>query len=229
MSLSKSTYHSKLYLDFKSIHPEAHRDIVRFFDENEKAVRQLDAEEFFDLYVSYVNALFMIGKYRKYLLLVDHIIEQAIGNNIYVYHGQDIFFEMLTCKALSFLYTYEFEKAETIFRQLIRIDPQREELDRWLEQSIRRRGALIQYRSRALGVGLLIFCAMIIGVEILLIRPFYAMYVDLFEWSRNLLFLSACMIMLAGEGMHRYRSRHEARRFHKEVSNQHKSENQAPE
>lgn len=226
MSLPKSAYHSRLYLDFKAIHPEAHRDIIRFFDEHEKGIRQLDTDEFFDLYVSYVDALFVIGKYRKHLLLVDDIIEQTIRQNIYVHNGQDVFFEMLTCKGLSFLYTYEFEKAEVIFRQLIRIDPQHEEMGRWLEQSIRQQGAPIQHQSRAVGIGLLILAASIIGVEILLIRPFYEMYISRFEWSRNGFILLACSIMLAGELVHRYRSRRLARTFRDQA--QEEKDGQAP-
>jgi hypothetical protein len=207
-----------LYLDFKAIHPESHREIIRFFDENEKGIRRLDAEEFFDLYVCYVDALFVIGKYRQHLLLVDHIIEHTIRYNIFMYNGRDLFFEMLTNKGLSYLYTYEFKGAESIFRQLVQIDPEQEEIGRFLEKSIRQQGAPIQHRTRALGVGLLIIAALGIGVEILLIRPFYEMYITPFEWSRNLLFLLACLIILSGELMHRRRSRHRAQSFRQRIS-----------
>ncbi|MCB0629765.1 MAG: hypothetical protein KDD15_08535 [Lewinella sp.] len=218
MSLSKPTYHSKLFLDFKSIHPEAHREIIRFFDENEKAIYQLGTEEFFDLYVSYVDALFVIGKYRKHLLLVDYIVEYSIRQNIYTYNERDLFYEMLMCKGLSYLYTYEFKQAEAIFRQLIRIDPQQAEVSRFLEKSLRHQGAPVQHRTRAIGIGLLIISALVIGIEILLIRPFYEMYTPVFEWSRNLLFLLACITMLAGELIHRCRCRQQARNFRLEVN-----------
>ena len=44
MPYYQSTYHSKLYRDFKAINPSAYRDIVRFFEEKEDNIRKLDEE-----------------------------------------------------------------------------------------------------------------------------------------------------------------------------------------
>lgn len=213
MSLLRSTYQSKTYRAFKSIHPESHREIIRFYDENEKTILKLDFEEYFDLLVAYVGALFVIGKYRQHLLMVDIVIENTIQRNIFSYNGQDLFFEMLTCKGLSYLHTYQFDKAEDIFKQLIRIKPTEEETVKYLEKSIRSRGANIQHWSRAISIGMLFLAAIIIGVEILVIRPFYEMHVKYFELGRTLLFMFACLAMAGGEWMHWYRSRKKAGLF----------------
>lgn len=213
MSSTKSTYHSKLYRDFKAIRPDAQREIIRFYDEHEPAIRQMDFEEYFDLLVAYVDALFVVGKYRQHLLMVDIIIENTIKRNIFSYNGQDLFFEMLTCKGISFLHTYEYTKARTIFEQLIRIKPEHEETVRYLEKSIRVKGAPIQHWSRALSIGLLFLATFIIGLEILLIRPFYELYVSYFELGRTALFVLACLILVAGELVHRQVSKKKARLF----------------
>lgn len=213
MPLSKSTYHSNLYRQFKAIHPESQREIIRFFDENEKAILKLDFEEYFDLLVAYVDALFVVGKYRQHLLMVDTVIEHTIQRNIYNYNGQDLFFEMLTCKGLSFLHVCEYAKAENIFKQLIRIKPEEKETVTYLEKSIRVAGASIQLWTRAVSIGLLFLAALVIGVEILLIRPFYEMYTSYFELARTVLFLLACLVIVTGEWLHRRRSRRKASLF----------------
>lgn len=210
MSLLRPTYQSKIYREFKAIHPESFREIIRFYEENERSVLKLDFEEYFDLLVAYVNALFVIGKYRQHLVLVDIVIENTIQRNIFSYNGQDLFFDMLTCKGLSHLHTHEYAKAEGIFKQLIKIKPEEEDTVKYLEKSIRAAGASIQHWSRAVGIGLLFLAAFLIGVEILLIRPFYEMYIWYFELGRTLLFISACLAMAGGEWIHWYRSRKKA-------------------
>lgn len=222
MSLLRPTYQSKTYRAFKSIHPESHREIIRFYDENEQAILKLDFEEYFDLLVAYVGALFVIGKYRDHLLLVDVVIEHTIQRNIFSYNGQDLFFDTLTCKGLSYLYTHQYVKAERIFKQLIRIKPQEEETVQYLEKSIRVAGAPVQHWSRAVSIGLLFLAAIVIGIEILLIRPFYEMYVWHFELVRTLLFIMACLAMAGGEWLHWYRSRKKAGLFLKQVQEEKK-------
>ncbi|PHN04225.1 hypothetical protein CRP01_21940 [Flavilitoribacter nigricans DSM 23189 = NBRC 102662] len=217
VSLLRPTYQSRTYRKFKSIHPESHREIIRFYDENEQSILKLDFEEYFDLLVAYVNALFVIGKYRQHLLMVDLVIEYTIQRNIFSYNGQDLFFEMLTCKGLSHLHTYDYVKAENIFKQLIRIKPEEEDSVKYLEKSIRVAGDRIQHWSRAISIGMLFLAAIVIGVEILLIRPFYEMHVWYFELGRTLLFIFACMAMAGGEWLHWYRSRKKAGHFLRQV------------
>lgn len=173
----------------------------------------LEFAEAFELQVAYVNALFAVGKYRQHLLLVDNVIESTIQRNIFNFQGQDLFFEMLTCKGLSYLYIYEYAQAEGIFRQLLRINPSQEEIADYLEKSIRYSGAPIQSWTRAVSIGLLFLAAFLIGIEILLVRPFYEMYVAPVEFTRNALFVLACLILLLGEWIHRRQSRQKALGF----------------
>lgn len=217
MSPLSSTYYSNTYRNFKAIHPEALREIIRFYDENDLAIQQLDFEEYFEILVAYVDALFVIGKYRQHLLMVDIVIENTIQHNIFTHNKQDLFFEMLTCKGLSFFYTYEFEKAEVVFKQLIKIKPTQTDIVKYLAKSIRQKGAFIQHWSRAGGIALLFLAAIVVGLEILLIRPFYEMYSSNFEWTRTGLFVLACLILAAGEWIHWLKSKHQAQLFQRKV------------
>ena len=80
MNHSKSTYHTKIYRDFKEIEIGEYRAIVNYYDEFERDIRELEFQEYFELLVAFVNALFQLGKYQKHLLMVDVAIEASVMN-----------------------------------------------------------------------------------------------------------------------------------------------------
>ena len=49
MPYFQSTYHSKVYRDFKEIESSAFRKIVRFYEDNELEIKKLDFDENFEL------------------------------------------------------------------------------------------------------------------------------------------------------------------------------------
>ena len=78
------TYHSAAYRRFKAIPPNAFREIVRYYEENETAVGQLDFEEYFEITLAYTEALFECGKYREHLVMADPVLETVIRQNIFL-------------------------------------------------------------------------------------------------------------------------------------------------
>lgn len=213
MPVYRSAYHSRLYRDFKGIHPDAYRDIIRFYDENESDIRQLDFDEYFELLVIYVDALFDAGKYRKHLVMVDHVIELTIQRNIYRFQQRDLYRAMLLKKGLSLVRTHEFERAQHIFRELLRMNPRHTDVIRHLEESIHLAGSPGLHTSRALAIGSFFLSAILIGIEILLIRPFYEHLTPILEWSRNGLFVLGLSILYIGYWLHRRRSAQAAQDF----------------
>ncbi len=87
----KPTYYSKIYRTFLSLDEMAFQELIHFFEENEKEIRELDFEEYFEVLAAYVTALFEVGAYREHLLMVDVVIETSIINNIVEYKGEDLF------------------------------------------------------------------------------------------------------------------------------------------
>lgn len=198
MSLFQSTYHSRLYRDFMSMDPKAYRDQVRFYEKHEEKIRRLDEEEAFEMLVTYVNALFEIGAYRKHLLLIDHVIEGTIHHNISEYNGDDLFHASLFKKAASLHNTHQFKKADIILRQLVRMDPYNAIPIRFLKKCIRRCRPGLLNTFRATGVFMFLLAALIIALEVLFVRPFYHMHADLIEASRNSLFVLGCLVVTGG-------------------------------
>lgn len=198
MSPSKSTYHSRLYRDFMSIDPKSYREQIRFYEKHESKIRHLSEVEHFDLLVTYVDALFEIGAYRKHLLLIDHVIEGAITHNVEEYKGQDLFRSALFKKAASLHNTHQFKKADIILRQLVRMNPHDNIPIRFLKKCIRRCRPGLLNAFRATSVFLFFLAALVIAMEVLFVRPFYHMHTGLIENSRNSLFLLGCLVLVGG-------------------------------
>ena len=51
------TYHSPIYRGFKSIETDDRRAVVRFFEKHEKAIIQLEFNEYFELLIAYTDCL----------------------------------------------------------------------------------------------------------------------------------------------------------------------------
>ena len=52
---------------------------------------------------------------------------------------------------------------------------------------------------------LFLLAALVISIEVLLVRPFYEMHADLIERSRNTIFGIGCLSLVGGLLLHRFR------------------------
>ena len=204
MQYLQPTYHSKLYRDFRSIDAAAWRDIIHFFERRETDIRALDFDEYFELLYSYVNALFEVGAYQKHLVMADEIIETAISHNIHTYKQEDIFKKSLFRKAASLYNTSDYHHAEHILRELVRMDPDYRDAVLFLKKCLRS----VHFRSlqvfRAAGIFLFLTAAVVISVEVLFVRPFYAVHAGWVEVLRIVLFLAGFVALALGELWHRW-------------------------
>ncbi|MDX1940169.1 MAG: hypothetical protein SFU99_06425 [Saprospiraceae bacterium] len=203
MSYFQSTYRSKIYQEFTAIEAGAYRQLIHFYEKQEAAIRQLESEEHFEMTTAYVNALFEVGAYHKHLALVDGIIETAISHNIEFYKGEDIFLKMLFRKAASLYNLFEYDKAEYILREIIRINPWDKDAVLFLKKCLRsKQPRYVQY-ARATSIFLFLVAALVIALEVLLVRPFYTPYIASIEQTRILLFCSGGVVLIGGDIIHR--------------------------
>lgn len=200
MEFFNPTYYTKVYRQFKAIDPSAYRDIIRFYEREEEKILRLEFDEFFELLVAYVDALFEIGAYRKHLLLVDVVIEKSITNNISLYKEEDLFRKMLFRKAASLYNTQEYIKSAYILTELLKInneDPSYGMLYR--KCRLKARPSLLNH-TRAGAVFLFFITALIIALEVLFVRPWYEMHTTVIMGVRNLTFILACSTLIVGFG-----------------------------
>jgi hypothetical protein len=200
---AQPTYHSKVYRDFRAIDGSEWRSIVRFYEEHETEIRSLDFPEYFEMLLAYATALFEIGAYEKYLLMVDVVIEASILNNIKFFKGEDVLQRLLFKKAASYFHTHELGKAEYILRELLRMDPYDESSALFLKKCLRKTQPAFLKNARAVSIFLFLMSALLICIEVIVVRNFYHVYTDLVEVSRNTIFLSGFVVLVGSDLYHR--------------------------
>jgi hypothetical protein len=217
MPYYQSTYRSKVYRDFKEIERSAYRRIIRYFEDHEEEIKKLDFEEFFEVLVAYVNSLFEVGKYQKHLLMVDLVIEESIRQNIEIFHGEDIFKKMLFRKAASLYNIREFNRADYILREIVKIDPANEDAVLFLKKCLCSRMPPYVQQTRAAGIFLILLTAFLYFLEELFIRPFFEMHAGLVETAQFSAFALGCLALLGGDLFHRWSVEREVDEFVKKA------------
>lgn len=209
----QSKYRSKIYRDFRAIEATEWRTIVRYYESCEAQIRGLDFEEYFEILDAYTNALFEIGAYQKHLLMADAVIEASVMNNVKFLDGEDVFHRTLFKKAASCFHLHDLEQCEHILRELLRIDPYDQHTAMFLKKCLRRMHPALVRQTRAAAIFLFLLSALVICLEILIVRPFYPMYNRLVEASRNSIFFLGIAVLVGGDLLHRWQSNREVDTF----------------
>jgi len=213
MSPFQPKYYSRVYRDFKAIEATDYRQIIHFYEGNEEQVLQLDEQECFELMYAYTNALFEVGYHQKHLLMSDNALAWVIEYNIREHRGEDVFATLLFRKAASFFNLDRNEEARHVLEELVRIDPYDEDVILFLKKCLRRMEPAILNHAKAASIFLLLLTAFIISIEVLFVRPFYKIYVDLIEASRITTFIIACSILAMGTLWHYLRVENRVNEF----------------
>jgi hypothetical protein len=211
----RPTYHSRTYRDFLAIEPKDYHGLIRFYEEREQQIGQLDEEEQHTLLFVYTNALFEVGAYRQFLAITDQAILGVLEPTCRMpeVDKQLLFEKLLFRKAAAYLHTLEPAQAEHVVKELLRIAPRHEMAKLLLRKSLRLQDTSINTITRAGTILLLALSALVILGEVLLIRNFYDRYTSVTELTRNLLFLAALLLLVFGEVITRWRAHRTAQDF----------------
>ena len=205
MPFYQSTYHSKVFRDFREIDATNYRRIIHFYENKEDIIRGLDFDEYFEMLVAYVNSLFEVGFHQKHLLMVDVAIEEVIMQNVESPPGESLYETLLFRKAASHFQCIQYEQCHYVLLQLIRIDPFNTDAISFLKKCLRRMEPTFLERAKATAIFLFLLAALVIAIEVLLVRPFYEMHAGLVERSRNFIFGIGCLSLVGGQILHRFR------------------------
>lgn len=219
MPLYKSTYHSKIYRDFREIGADNYRKLIHFYEQREEAIRALDFEEYFELLMAYTDALFEVGFYQKYLLMVDVAIELVIMHDVKDRSGEDLYLRLLFRKAAAHFRCLQYDKCDYVLRELLRIDPHHGDAALFLRKCLRHKNPALLRHAKAAAIFCFLLSALVICIEVLFVRPFYDVHTDLVEMSRNSIFGLGCALLFGGLLLHRLQAEYEAYRFVRRLRN----------
>lgn len=211
----RPTIYTRLYRDFLAIEPKNYHAVIRFYEQWEEQIAKLDDDQHYDLLFAFTNALFEVGAYRQFLAVVDQAILVSLDESLQKdeQHKQHLFELLLFRKAAAFVQTLQPAKAEHIVRELLRINPKHALASLLLRKTLRQQNSAINTTTRATAILLFYLSALIILVEILIIRSFYSMYTSPVELSRNLIFLGGLLVLGIGEVLTRWQAYRHARQF----------------
>lgn len=124
MYSSSSNVKSNIYHLFQEIDRSAYRNVIQFYEYHSGLIAHLSEAESLELNVVYLRSLFEISSYQNFLSNVDEVIEWVIINNVILFEGEDIYYEMLLKKASALYHVRRFDEAVSIASQLMKIDPE---------------------------------------------------------------------------------------------------------
>lgn len=188
-----------VYLEFQDIDDRDYQDKIRYYERNKKAIKSLPYEVKLEMTLQYVVSLFEVGDYYRYLKYVDTLLARVIEENLFSVDGDDIYQELLYRKAASLHNTLDYYSAEHVLAELCKIDSTNSVYKRtFLKNNMDRLRSQGQ-KVRAGIISMLLVSGIVIGIELLVIRPFYPEQIQVVEWSRNALFGGAILGIMVQE------------------------------
>ncbi len=196
----------RVYQDYINLDPGSYPMRIRFFEHHESLFRRLEFERFFDVYFDYINALFEIGAYDRYLERVDWLIVKIIAHNIYIYKGKDVFTDQVFRKAAALFHTGAVEESLGICREVLAMDSGHKAANYLVYNCMRSVHHRFWMRLRSLGALFLILSALLLFFELIYIRNYRPESVDWFVWIPRLVGLGAVGLVVSAEYYLRFKA-----------------------
>lgn len=193
------TYYSRIYRDFRAIGTKDYPSIVHYFEDHEEGIKQLEFSEYFEILAAYTYALYNLNEHNRHVLMAEVLVGESIAHNIKQYNEEDIFYNTLLRKAVSYCKLLRFQDAEHILRELIKIQPKNIFAQRELNNCLFAQKPKYIKNLRALSVLLFFLSAAVIFVELIFIRSLLPTLTHYFEYTRITLFLTGILVLIASE------------------------------
>ncbi len=195
-------YRLKLYRNFKALGASDFHGIVRYYEQYEDGLVNLDFEEYFDCTLLYTQALYETGDYGKHVVMSDHLLELIIMNSVETWGGEDIYARVLYRKAAAQFQLYEFTQAEHVLRELVKLHPRDEPARRLLLNCLLEQKPAWLQKVRAFAVAFTLLAALAIALEIFVVKPFFPQWFDTALVVHNLFLVGGILTFAMGEWRH---------------------------
>lgn len=196
----------RLYRNFKSIEVSDFNGLIYFYEQHEDGIRALDFEQYLDCTLMYTDALYDAANHGKHLVMVDHLLELVIMQNVVDWDGQDLYHHLLFKKSASNYHLGEFAKSERILREIIKIYPDDRLAAVYLNRVLLHQKPAWIFRARAATVGFALLAVLVIALEILAAPYFFPDWLKPMQIGHNLLIGLSLATLTVGEAGHTLRS-----------------------
>ncbi|MGK0363758.1 MAG: tetratricopeptide (TPR) repeat protein [Saprospiraceae bacterium] len=193
------TYYSRIYRDFRAIGTKDYPSVLHYYEKHEDGIQQLEFAEYFEMLAAYTYALYNLNEHNKHILMAEVLIGESINNNIKQYKEEDVFYNTLLRKAISYCRLLRFKDAEHILHELIKIQPENVFAQRELNKCLFAQKPKYIKNLRALSVLLFFISAAVIVIELIFIKFLFPNLTHYFEYTRIVLFLTGIVVLVASE------------------------------
>ena len=163
----------------------------------------LDQSDVLRVQVIYSDALFELGRYQKYLSVVDDLIESVIYHSVYYLNQEDLFQKLLFKKGASLYHSAEYDEAKKVLWELIKINPHHQLAIYLYRYSLIRKVPRSLQICRNIALAIALSTVLVIAVELLIIRLHFAEQTGIWESSRNAMFVSSVGLLIMSDVIHR--------------------------
>jgi tetratricopeptide (TPR) repeat protein len=189
----------RLYLEYFRLGDNAYRDKMKYFEDHQREIWSLEFEESCDINLDYLNCLFEVGRYDRFLQFVDEMIEIVVIENIYSYRGENIYFELLFKKAACLYNIGKYVESLSLLKQLRKINPMHKLTIETFAVCFKKIPDNQVLLFKALAVACISFLLAFSVVKILLIEPFYENSIAIFNRIQIGLSITALFSFFASE------------------------------
>ena len=215
--MSSAAQKENLYLQFKEVGGQSFRSVVQFWEEHEHEINRLELPNYFDLLNEYARALFELGKYTSFLKAAEEILELSFEFNIHKWEDKDVVQHTLLKKAAAHFHLYEHAAAQNMLEQLLRLNPEHKTARLLLERCLYRAQKAEDQKWRSVTVLMMLSSALVVAMELIIVRPFFPEWAIEVEWARNGLFIAALLVWTSGEIYQRFHVKHNCRKLIEEL------------
>jgi len=193
------TYYSRIYRDFRAIGTKDYPSVVHYYEDHEDGIQKLEFVEYFEILAAYTYALYNLNEHNKHILMAEVLIGESINHNITEHNEEDIFYNTLLRKAVSYGKLLRFKDAEHVLRELIKIKPDNTFTQRELNKCLFAQKPKYVKNGRAFSVLLFFLSAGVIVIELIFIKFLFPTIAHYFEYTRIVLFCTGIAVLLATE------------------------------
>lgn len=197
----------------RNLRSDAHRPVIHFFEKHESAIRSLDADEYLDILLIYLYALFACGEYTRFLERVDEGLLLSLDARLQTLDEGEVYHHLLFRKAAASWHSGDLPATEHILRQLLRIHPQHPLADRFLTRCLAAGRKTQRQHIRAATILIFLLSVVVLAMETLWVRPFLPAHIGEITWARNILFLGGWLVWGGGELWIHLSARRQTRRW----------------
>lgn len=201
--MQSSTENANLYAHFREVGVHSYRSVVQFWDMHREEIYRLPVKRYFEVLNEYGRALFELGKYKNYLAVAEEVLELSIEYNIPTWEDKDIIRHILIKKAAAHYHLFETEQAEHLLKELLKLESEHKTARLLLERCMMRKKRHQSQGWKAATVVIMLSAAVVVAIELCLVRPFWGEMATYFEISRNALFIFGLAVWAGGEVYHR--------------------------